>query len=60
MYGAEIGILEQMHHERLGTFLKRLDRLRLPAERLAVDRNHGHRDLANLNGRRQKMTRPRG
>ena len=53
MYGAEIGILEQMHHERLGTFLKRLDRLRLPAERLAVDRHHGQRDLANLRGRRQ-------
>ena len=40
-----------MYHERLATFLKRLDRLRLPAEGFAIYRDHGEGDFTNLENR---------
>lgn len=50
MNSAEIRVLEQMHHERLGGFLERLDGLRLPAHGLAVGRHEGEGDFSDLKG----------
>lgn len=48
MYGAEIGIFEQVHHERFGGFLQRLDGLGLPTEGLAAGGDEGQGDFADL------------
>ncbi len=50
MNSAEIRVLEQMHHKRLGGFLERLDGLRLPAHGLAVGRHEGEGDFSDLRG----------
>jgi len=48
MYSAQIRILKQVDHESLATLLQRLDRLRLPAERLAVCGDHREGYLTDL------------
>lgn len=46
--GAEVGVLEQVHHEGLAGFLQRLDGLRLPAEGLAANGHKGKGDFTDL------------
>lgn len=50
MYGAQIGIFEEMDHEGLCGFLEGLDGLRLPAQTLVVDGEEGDADFADLGG----------
>lgn len=51
MDGAQIRVLEQVHHERLRGLLQRLNGLRLPAQGLTVDGEEGEADFADLWGR---------
>jgi len=48
MNSAQIRIFKQVYHESLATLLQRLDRLRLPAESLAVYGDHREGYLADL------------
>lgn len=46
--GAQVGVLEQMDHERFGGFLQRLYGLALPAQGVAADGDQGEADFAHL------------
>lgn len=48
MDGAEVRVLEEMHHEGFGGLLEGLYGLALPAEGLAVDWEEGEADFADL------------
>jgi len=48
MNSTKIRVLEQMHHERLGCLLERLDGLRLPARGIDVGRQQREGDFSNL------------